>query len=222
LHLCISQISYSCNTKIFYDQEIIKTLKKIKNIVFILAGLIIVFAIAWYSGMKYQLFQIKKTETSQIIVERIDKVLQLVTVESEFAEIYDYKDYRIYDTWPFSKKALVKVKAKASIGYNLEEISFHFDDSKHIVKLEKWPEPKLLSLDHDLEYYDMQEGLFNTFDSEDLTRVNQKAKEFIKDKVMSSDAYQAAEEQRAEFEALLRLSLGQTGWKLELPEPLLH
>lgn len=197
-------------------------MKKIKNIAFILAGLVIVFAIAWYSGMKYQLFQIKKTETSQVIVERIDKVLQLVTVESQFAEIYDYKDYRIYNTWPFSKKALIKVKAKASIGYNLEEITFHFDDSNHIVKLEKWPEPKLLSLDHDLEYYDMQEGLFNRFDAEDLTRVNQKAKNFIKDKVMSSDAYQAAEEQRAEFEELLRLSLGQTGWKLELPEPLLN
>lgn len=197
-------------------------MKKLKNIIFILAGLIVVFAIAWYSGMKYQLFQIKSTETSQVIVSRIDKVLQLVTVEAQFAEIYDYKDYRLYNTWPFAKKALVKVKAKASIGYNLEEISFHFDESQHIVRLEKWPEPKLLSLDHDLEYYDMQEGLFNTFDAEDLTRVNQKAKEFIRNKVMNSEIYRAAEEQRTEFESLLRLSLGQTGWKLELPEPLLN
>lgn len=183
---------------------------------FLLYGilLLLVAAASWFVGYKSSIFTSVTEENSSVVMERIEKVTKLATVEGQFAEIYDYR--HSYTNWPFEKKALVKVQAKALIGYDLSSIEIHTDDVTKTVKLSAFPDAELLSLDHDLEYYDLQEGLFNRFTPTDLTQINKQAKSFIVQKVMQSELLQASEEQRQSMIDLLEMSLTSMGWTLEL------
>lgn len=187
-----------------------------KKYFFFAIALISVAALFWMIGYKSSLFTSKTEESSQVILNRIDRVAKLATVEGHFAEIYDYR--HAYTNWPFEKKALVKVKAKAMIGYDLDKMIVDINETGRTITLSQLPTPELLSLDHDLEYYDLQEGLFNQFTSADLTQINKQAKSFIEEKVMQSDLLEISEDQKQEFLSLLELSLNATGWQLIVAE----
>lgn len=187
-----------------------------KKYIFFALALISIAGISWIIGYKSSLFKSQVEESSQVILNKIDRVAKLATVEGHFAEIYDYK--HSYTNWPFEKKALVKVKAKATIGYDLDKMIIDIDESAKVISLSKMPEPELLSLDHDLEYYDLQEGLFNQFTPEDLTQINKQAKSFIEEKVLQSDLLKISDAQKNEFLELIEFSLKSVGWSLSLSE----
>lgn len=187
-----------------------------KKYFFFAVASILIATIFWFIGYKSSLFKSQVEESSQIMLNRIDRVAKLATVEGHFAEIYDYR--HSYTNWPFEKKALVKVKAKATIGYDLEKMILNVDESAKVIRLFKMPEPELLSLDHDLEYYDLQEGLFNQFTSEDLTQINKQAKSFIEEKVMQSELLEISDSQKQEFLDLIEMSLKSAGWSLMINE----
>ncbi|MBP7184461.1 MAG: DUF4230 domain-containing protein, partial [Saprospiraceae bacterium] len=63
-----------------------------------------------------------KQESADVLLEKIKYVSKLVTVEGYFSELYNYKDYWQYDWWPFQRKALIRVKAKVSAGYDLSQM----------------------------------------------------------------------------------------------------
>lgn len=184
--------------------------------------LLLVGIASWFIGYKSSLFKSTVEESSSVVLDRIEKVTKLATVEGHFAEIYDYR--QSYTNWPFEKKALVKVKAKALIGYDLSKIKINSDESNRTVTMSAFPDAELLSLDHDLEYYDLQEGLFNSFKPEDLTLINKRAKSFIEEKVLQSELLQASDEQRQSMLDLLDMSLSSIGWTLQVenPSPLLN
>jgi hypothetical protein len=54
------------------------------------------------------------------------------------------------------------------------------------------PEPTILAIDHDLDYYDISQSSFNRFKAEDYTRLNKKAKDSIADKANESELLQSA------------------------------
>ncbi len=169
--------------------------------------------LSWFIGYKSSFFKANTEENAQVVLQEIKKVTKLVTTEAHFAEIYDYR--HSYANWPFEKKALVKVKAKALVGYDLENLSLTIDETNQRIIIEDLGNPSLLALDHDLSYYDLREGLFNTFSAEDLTKINQDAKQFIEEKVLQSEIIQASEEQKQLFLEILRNSLEIMGWELE-------
>jgi len=185
-----------------------------KRVFIYLALLILVGFASWLFGYKSSVFKSNTIESSSVVLDRIEKITKLATVEGHFAEIYDYR--QSYTNWPFEKKALVKVKAKALIGYDISKIRINTDETRRTVRLSAFPDAELLSLDHDLEYYDLQEGLFNSFKPEDLTLINKQAKSFIENKVLQSELLQASEEQRLSVIDLLKMSLESIGWTLDV------
>lgn len=134
-------------------------------------------------------------------MERVQKVAKLISVEGYFSEIYTHEDYKGWfdSSWFTKKKALVRVKAKVSIGFDMEGMKFNIDDNAKTIKVSNLPDPEILSIDHELDYYDLQEGLFNTFSERDLTDINVRAKYFIQQKAMESDLFLTATEQEIEF-----------------------
>jgi len=189
-----------------------------KRIIISVAALLLVGLASWFFGYKSSLFKSKTVESSSVVLEQINKITKLATVEGQFAEIYDYR--QSYTNWPFEKKALVKVKAKALIGYDLSKMNIKADEATRTVTMSSFPDAELLSLDHDVEYYDLQEGLFNSFKPEDLTLINKRAKSFIEEKVMLSELLQASEEQRQSIIDLLSMSLKSVGWTLDIETPI--
>ncbi len=170
----------------------------------------------------YSLFRKKKAkelteQQSIILLDKIKKVCKLIAVEGDFAEIYTYENTkeRFLSLVSSKKKALIVIRAKVHIGYDLKLVQVHANTDKKQVILSGFPQPEILSVEPDLEFYDIKNGLFNSFSPDDLTTVNQEAKKHIREKVPASGLIETA--QREALEAiLLAQSLVETiGWTLD-------
>lgn len=166
----------------------------------------------WY----YQRSKPVESENAVILLERIRQVAKLVTVEGYFSEIYDYKDYYGYDLSFFRKKALMRVKAKVSAGYDLEKMKITAEQPTKTIRISGVPSPEILSIEHDLDYYDVQEGIFNSFSPEDYNKLNANAKNFIREKALESELMKQAAQQRNLIFESIRFMAESAGWKLQI------
>lgn len=176
-----------------------------------------VFVTRWY----FKRFETVEQNNGVVLLERIKQVAKLVTVEGYFSEIYDYQDYYGYDLSFFRKKALIRVKAKVSVGYDLEKMKLTAIPETKTIRLSGIPPAEILSIEHDLDYYDVQEGLFNEFSPEDYNKLNTNAKEFIRKKALESDLVKTATTQRNVLFETMKFMAESTGWTLEMDTPMI-
>ncbi|MBK8502071.1 MAG: DUF4230 domain-containing protein [Saprospiraceae bacterium] len=140
----------------------------------------------------------------------------MVTVDGNFSEVYNYKDYYGYDWSIFRKKALIRVKAHVLAGYDLDQINIDANSANHTITLSQLPKPEILSIDHDLDYYDLTEGTFNSFSNDDLTRLNAQAKNYIEQAATKSDLLAQAEARGRELIETIRFLVEAQGWRLNI------
>lgn len=171
-----------------------------------------IFLTRWY----FQRTATVERENGVVLLERIKQVAKLVTVEGYFSEIYDYQDYYGYDLSFFRKKALIRVKAKVSVGYDLEKMQITAKPETKTIFISGIPPAEILSIEHDLDYYDVQEGVFNSFSPEDYNKLNANAKEFIRKKALESDLIKTAAVQRNSLLETMKFMAESTGWRLEV------
>ena len=190
---------------------------------FLVLPLVVLLAIcmAWYSGYKSNLFEKKIEESSTVLLNRIEKVMKLVTVEGHISEMYSYKDHVSFDISPFRKKALLRVNAKASIGFDFEKVSFSINENSKTISIEDFPKAEVLSIDHELDYYDITQGTFNTFTNEDYNKINKRAKEYVETLAGEGELIKSANEQKEELISTIRLLLDGLGWTLVVDEKVL-
>lgn len=188
-----------------------------KKLVWVLAilGAMLMVGLAWYAGFQYSSTKKRSYENSTVLLERVQKVCKLVAAEGHFSEIYNYKDYYYYDLPFLRKKALIRVNARVSMGYDFEKMEFQIDEQNRTISITNIPEPEILSIDHDLEYYDLDDGVFNSFSPEELTQLNDRAKAFIEDQAATSDLYEESIAQKDELLEGLEMMILASGWKLE-------
>lgn len=191
-----------------------------KYIIYLGIGLLLAAA-SFFAGSRMSLFKETKKESSTVLLDKVRKVTKLIAVEGYLSEIYDYESNNLFDHPLFKKKALVRVKAKASIGYDFEKMNISFDQENQAVSIQNIPDPELLSLEHDLDYYDLKEGVFNIFSSDDLTQINKNAKAYIRDIALNGDLYKAAEEQKDDYVEMLRFIIESAGWTVSIENPVL-
>lgn len=154
---------------------------------------------------------------SVLLLDKIKKVCKFITVEGDFAEIYHYEDVkeRFLKMITSKKKALVVINAKAYVGYDLSKIVLQADNEKKKIILEHFPQPEILSIETNLNYYDKTDGLFNKFEASDLTGLHQEAKQHIQDKVPESGLIQVAQKEALETILLMETIVETIGWKLD-------
>lgn len=187
----------------------------IKKLLFVL-GLVLFFLLGlWVSRYVYHWADLQKEETSEVLLERVQTVAKLITVEGYFSEVYDYKDYYGYNLSLFRKKALIRVKAKVSVGYDLSQVEFKARPDEKVIIVSNLPDPEILSIDHDLDYYDISEGVFNSFSPQDYTQLNQRAKQYIEERAKESDLLQSAQNQGEQILDMMRFMVEQSGWQME-------
>lgn len=183
-------------------------------------------AIITYWVMRYVKLQKTKDQThaqSTILMEKIRKVWKLITVEGEFAEIYHYENTkeRFMSMVSSKKKAVLLINAKAYVGFDLSRIKMEAITEKKTIKLTDFPEPEVLSLETDLRYYDKKDGLFNKFDSSDLTEVSAKAKNHVLEKIPESGLLDTARSEALEAVLLVQNIVETIGWSLDYQDLLL-
>jgi len=183
--------------------------------------LLLVIALAFLLGgwLTYRFFAPKETkpqESATVLLEKIREVVKLTTVEGEFSEIYNYSEYSGYFTWFWDKKALVRVNAIVSVGYDLGNLKIEADSAARVLRIGPLPEPQILSIDHALDYYDVSTGVFSEFSPQDLTRINQRAKDLIRESALQSNLLPSARAQSDKVFDIVRFMAESTGWKVEI------
>ena len=177
-------------------------------------------AILMYWGYSFFTRKRKKElveHQSTVILDRIKSVCKLVAVEGDFAEIYRYENTKegFLNVLSSKKKALLVINAKAQVGYDLKKLRLRADTSKKLVILDRFPEPEVLSITPDIQFYDIKTGLFNSFTSNDLTDLNVKAKQHILEKIPESGLYDTAKKEALEAVLIIEQIVETIGWKLD-------
>jgi hypothetical protein len=150
-------------------------------------------------------------------LDKIRSVCKLISVEGDFAEIYRYENVKEHFLSLVSskKKALLVINAKAHIGYDLKKVLMHADIDKKKIILTNFPRPEILSIEPDIQFYDIQSGMFNFFSPEDLTRLNLEAKQHIREKIPASGLMETAKKEALQAVLLIEKIVETIGWKLD-------
>ena len=156
-------------------------------------------------------------QQSTVILDKIKSVCKLVSVEGDFAEIYRYENIKegFMNLLSSKKKALVVINAKAQVGYDLKKLKLNADLDRKRIILSEFPQPEVLSIEPDIQFYDVKNGLFNSFSSEDLTDLNAKAKEHIREKIPESGLLETAKKEALEAVLIIEKIVETIGWKLD-------
>ncbi|MBT8394542.1 MAG: DUF4230 domain-containing protein [Bacteroidia bacterium] len=154
---------------------------------------------------------------SVLLLDKIKTVCKFITVEGDFAEIYHYEDVkqRFLKMLSSRKKALVVINAKAHVGYDLSKINLSSDKENKKIILEHFPQPEVLSIETNLNYYDKTDGYFNKFEASDLTGLHKEAKQHILDKIPESGLIQLAQKEALETISIMESIVETIGWKLD-------
>lgn len=202
-----------------------------KNILLSLLAILIVISLG-IAGMTWYLSQqINSTmpdlslenhveQESAIILEQVRRVFKVVAVEGDFVDIINHKEYYGIDLPGFRKKALVKVKAKVLVGYDLTDLETELDAENKTIWLKKLPEPEILAIDQDINYYDLEDGFFNSFSEKDLTLLTRAARDSIQAHAQRSKLIDKAREQADQMMDMIGLMAGQSGWTVKAGEPI--
>ena len=122
---------------------------------------------------------------------------------------------------PYMEKLSGHFGARARISQQRGEITLEADPATKTVRMSALPEPQILSIDHSLDYYDISEEYFTSYTPEDYNRINQRAKDLIREKADDSNLLPAAREQADKMLELIRFMAESAGWKLVIAgEPL--
>ncbi|MBC6997230.1 DUF4230 domain-containing protein [Cytophaga sp. FL35] len=170
-----------------------------------------------YTFMKKKERKEETEHQSEVLLEKIRSVCKLVSVEGDFAEIYRYENIkeRFMSLVTSKKKALMVINAKAQIGYDLQKVEIKADKANKKIILTNFPEPEILSIEPDIQFYDIQSGMFNFFSPNDLTLLNKEAKEHIRDKIPESGLMDTARKEAIQAVLLIEKIVETIGWKLD-------
>ncbi len=155
-----------------------------------------------------------RTEESLVLLEHIKNVTKLVTVEGYFSEIYTETDTKDYYFFFSTKKALIKVKAKVSAGFDLSNMKIEADQATKTLHLSNIPEPNIIAIEPEISYYDIANGVFNQFTTEDYTRLNKKAVDTIRTQALKSDFMNTVRTQGVKNFDAIRALAESMGWKV--------
>ncbi|NAS31530.1 DUF4230 domain-containing protein [Flavobacteriaceae bacterium R38] len=156
-------------------------------------------------------------ESTQLIQEQIKNVGQLIVTEGHFSEVYNYKDQQNYlgDYLSFEKEALVVINAEVTISYNLDEIEYEIDEKNKTLRIVNIPE-EIIRINPILNFYDIDQSLFNPFTGEDYNKIQDKVREKLLDKIKASTLKSNAKNRLLSELSKFYILTNSFGWTLEL------
>jgi hypothetical protein len=175
------------------------------------------FWLSWRLSQKESPERIE--QDASVILEQTRSVMQLVTVEGYFHEIYNetnHKDVTLYlpipTNWTFSRSAILEVRGKVLVGYDMSKMSITIDSSRREIRLSNLPDPKILAVDHQVIYRNLEESFFNEFKVGDYTQLNQNAKEILRQKATTSGLLEKAKSRGNQLISMLERLAAASGW----------
>jgi len=101
------------------------------------------------------------------------------------------------------------------VGYDMRKIKFESIEEEKKIMITYLADPEILAIEHDLDYYDISEGTFNSFTEADYNLINKNAKEKIREAAEKSDLKMAAEKEALEMYKIIEMMIESSGWTFE-------
>ena len=158
-------------------------------------------------------------ENSMLIQEEIKNVGKLIVTEGHFSEVFNYKNSKALFTDYFTadKKALVVVNADVTISYDLSKIEYKIDEATKTLQIISIPKEEI-SINPDLEYYDIQADYFNPFEAKDYNAIKETIKSSLTKKLQKSDLQKNAKTRLLEELTNFYILTNSLGWTLKYEE----
>ena len=192
-----------------------------RNIIIgIVFGIIVMLFIKFCVNSKEEVTVI---ENSKLITEEIKNVGKLVVTEGHFSDVYTYNDNKLYfnNLISIKKNAIVLVNAEASISYDLSKIEYDIDDVNKILTIKNIPEEEI-KINPDLEYYNIDDGLLNPFESSDYNKIKKIVKSSMLKKIEASDFKKNAKNRLISELSKLLILTNSLGWTLQYNETVIE
>lgn len=181
----------------------------------VLVGIIVLGIVVLMFSKRF--FKNKSEEQSVVLLEKIRNVSKMITVEGDFSEIMHFEDVKgvLLNLVSSKKKAIVLANAKVLIGFDMKKIRLRSIPEHKKLILEHFPEPEILSIETDIQYYDVKHGYFNKFAASDLSNLNKKVRSNIEGKIPESELLVSATSKALETVKIIEQMVSTFGWKLD-------
>lgn len=184
----------------------------------IFVGIVIAFVIVF--GLRYCENRKENREVLEantaLIQKELKNVGKLVVTEGSYAQVFSYNDSKKFylDVLSARKKALIVVNAKASIAYDLSKVQTEVDENTKTVRITNIPEPEL-SINPNIEYYDMQQDYLNQFSATDYNKIKKRIEKSLRKKIEASELRANAENRLISELQKIYILTNSMGWTLE-------
>ena len=156
------------------------------------------------------------TAETALIEKQVRNVSKLVVNEASYAKIYTYENTKSYgwDFYKSQKRALIISNAKVQIAYDLKKMTYDMDPKSKTLRIIYIPEPEI-SIDPDLTYYNLDNGLTNKFEAKDFNRMKRQIKTDLRKKIIKSELVANAENRLLSELSQIYVLTNSFGWTLE-------
>jgi glycogen debranching enzyme len=133
--------------------------------------------------------------SSELIQKKVQQVGKLIVTEGYYSKVFTFKNSQnlFLNIWKSDKKALVVVNAKANVEYDLRQLVVEIDEKNKTLILKKIPDP-VLNIYPDIEYYDVTQDYFNSFEAKDYNKIKTSVTAQIRTQIEKSDLMENSRE----------------------------
>ncbi|MCU0328177.1 MAG: DUF4230 domain-containing protein [Chitinophagales bacterium] len=189
----------------------------VKGIVIGFVGVLILFGIGiliWRNFNKSP-ETIEPKRQADILMQALQNIAKLMVVETQVSEVYTYEDHQktFFNLISTEKKAILILKAKVQIGYDLRKMEYQIDTQNRILNIIHIPKEEI-NITPEIKYYDMKNSIWTSFSPEDMTKIQADAIQRIHQAVETSQAKEIAKHQlTTQIYSLFPMMHGTT-WKI--------
>ncbi len=199
-----------------------------KNILLIIGIAVLALFVGFFIAAKFNPFSFETTteSNSTVVLEKIKTVSKLVTVEGYFSEVWQAKKTKDFGFFSSQSKAIVKVQGKVSVGYNLENMKIETFPDEKIIRISNVPAPEIISVDHELDYFSLEDGYFVSFTTKEMSNFDDVAKDTLVAAAKRTRLFETAVEKGNDVLKLIELIAKDAGWEVQyetgpsMPNPL--
>ncbi|MDO8968310.1 MAG: DUF4230 domain-containing protein [Algoriphagus sp.] len=161
--------------------------------------------------------------SSELIQKQVQQVGKLIVTEGYYSKVFTFKNSQnlFLNLLTSNKKALVIVNAKATVEYDLRQLEVEIDESKKTLILKKIPEP-VLNIYPDIEYYDVTQDYFNSFEAKDYNKIKNSVTAQIRTQIEKSDLMENSRERLMVELTNLFVLTKSMGWTLMYEEKIIE
>ena len=193
-----------------------------KRIVFgFLIAVVVLLGVWYFFHAKQEREELRAS--SELIQKQVQQVGKLIVTEGYYSKVFTYKNSQnlFLNFWKSDKKALVVVNAKATVEYDLRQLQTEVDEANKTLILKKIPEP-VLNIYPDIEYYDVTQDYFNSFEAKDYNKIKTSVTSQLRAQIEKSDLMENSRERLMVELTNLYVLTSSMGWTLMYEEQVIE